>query len=103
MLIYGEGTDETDDRGRPIKGDTLLLVLNASENTVTFTMPAMNGDDAWAEFIDTATRELNVLRTQVVDVAPFSLALLRYGANRRIATEGLHDMSGVGRLRETNG
>ena len=26
MLIYGDATDETDDRGRPIKGETLLLV-----------------------------------------------------------------------------
>ncbi|HMA25073.1 MAG TPA: hypothetical protein VKP00_13785, partial [Gemmatimonadaceae bacterium] len=87
MLIYGEGTDETDDRGRPIKGDTLLLVLNASEETVPFHMPTMNGDDAWAELIDSARRELGVIRTDCVNVAPFSLTLLRYGANRRIATE----------------
>ena len=31
MLIYGDATDETDDRGRPIKGETLLLMLNASD------------------------------------------------------------------------
>src|ERR1043165_2579894 len=39
MLIYGEATDETDDRGRPIKGDTLLLVLNAAEQRVEFATP----------------------------------------------------------------
>jgi glycogen operon protein len=87
MLIYGEGTDETDDRGRPIKGDTVLLVLNASEDEVTFKMPVMNGHDAWAEMIDSAARDLNIIRTGSIDVAPFSLVLLRYGANRRIANE----------------
>ena len=87
MLIYGEGTDETDDRGRPIKGDTLLLVLNAGDDPVTFRMPTMNGNEVWAEMIDTATRDLNVIRTGSVDVAPFSLVLLRNGENRRIANE----------------
>jgi len=85
MLIYGEGTDETDDRGRPIKGDTLLLVLNASEDTVTFQMPAMNGSDAWAEVIDSATPGPTVVRRGSIDVTPFSLVVLRYGDNRRIA------------------
>jgi len=85
MLIYGEGTDETDDRGRPIKGDTLLLVLNASEDTVTFQMPAMNGSDAWAEVIDSATPGATVVRRGSIDLTPFSLVVLRYGDNRRIA------------------
>jgi isoamylase len=87
MLIYGEGTDETDDRGRPIKGDTLLLVLNASEDRVTFHMPVMNGDDSWAELTDSRSRELGVIGTGSVEVAPFSLVLLRYGGNRRVSNE----------------
>jgi isoamylase len=87
MLIYGEGTDETDDRGRPIKGDTLLLVLNASEDHVTFHMPAMNGNDSWAELTDSGSRELGVIGTGSVHVAPFSLVLLRYGGNRRVSNE----------------
>jgi glycogen operon protein len=91
MLIYGEGTDETDDRGRPIKGDTLLLVLNASDQEVTFRMPLMNGDDAWAEMIDTAGRGLNVIRTGSVELAPFALVLLRFGGNRRIANGELQN------------
>jgi isoamylase len=87
MLIYGEGTDETDDRGRPIKGDTLLLVLNASEDHVTFHMPTMNGDDSWAELTDSRSRELGVIGTGSVEVAAFSLVLLRYGGNRRVSNE----------------
>jgi glycogen operon protein len=85
MLIYGDATDETDDRGRPIKGDTLLLLFNASNEVVDFNMPKMiEGNGIWAEMIDAAHRELYVIRTGVVRVEPFCFALLRYGENRRI-------------------
>jgi glycogen operon protein len=84
MLIYGESTDETDDRGRPIKGDTLLLIVNAADQPVQFKMPIIEGDGMWAEMIDAAHRELRVIKGQV-EVSPFSLALLRYGENRRMS------------------
>ena len=86
MLIYGDATDETDDRGRPIKGETLLLLVNASNADVTFTLPTINGDGIWAELIDTAFRELHVVTSGVVELAAYSLILLRYGENRRMAT-----------------
>jgi isoamylase len=86
MLIYGDATDETDDRGRPIKGETLLLLVNASNTDVPFTLPTINGDGIWAELIDTAFRELHVVTSGAVDLAAYSLILLRYGENRRMAT-----------------
>ena len=49
MLIYGDATDETDDRGRPIKGETLLLLANSGNTDVTFTLPIIEGDGIWAE------------------------------------------------------
>ena len=85
MLIYGEATDETDDRGRPIKGDTLLLVVNSSDSATRFALPKIEGDGIWAEMIDTAYRELRVVTTGSIEVAPFGLVLLRYGENRRMA------------------
>ncbi len=85
MLIYGEATDETDDRGRPIKGETLLMLLNGGEDEITFTMPSLEGDGIWAELIDTAHRELRVVTTGSVKVSPHSLLLLRYGENRRMS------------------
>ncbi len=85
MLIYGDATDETDDRGRPIKGETILLLLNGGNDQVTFTMPAIDGDGIWAELIDTAHRELRVIPTGFTPVDPYSLLLLRYGENRRMA------------------
>jgi glycogen operon protein len=86
MLIYGDATDETDDRGRPIKGETLLLLVNAGNGDVTFTLPTISGDGIWAELIDTAFRELHVVTSGKVELAAYSLILLRYGENRRMAT-----------------
>jgi glycogen operon protein len=84
MLIYGDSTDETDDRGRPIKGETILLLINGGNDEVTFTMPAVEGDGIWAEMVDTAHRELRVIPTGSAKVDPYALVLLRYGENRRM-------------------
>ena len=85
MLIYGEATDETDDRGRPVKGETMLLLMNAADDVVTFATPTIEGEGIWAELIDTAHRELRVVSTGHIEVDPFALVLLRFGENRRIA------------------
>jgi isoamylase len=85
MLIYGDATDETDDRGRPIKGETLLLLLNGGASEATFTMPTVEGNGIWAEMLDTARRELRMISTGWVKVDPYSLILLRYGENRRMS------------------
>jgi len=104
MLIYGEATDETDDRGRPIKGETLLLILNAGEKGITFKLPRIHGSPAmWAEMIDAAHRDLQVINTGCVEVEPFSLGLLRYGENRRMADEDRPDERGTVGSRDTNG
>ena len=84
MLIFGEATDETDDRGRPIKGETLLLALNAGDEPVRFTMPEIEGPGIWAELVDTDQRDLRVISSAEVELAPSSLVLLRYGENRRM-------------------
>ena len=38
MLVHGEATDDTDDRGRPIQGDTMLLILNNGDGDLHFTL-----------------------------------------------------------------
>jgi glycogen operon protein len=87
MLIYGEATDETDDRGRPIKGETLLLLVNGGEAEVRFTLPDVEGGGIWAEVVDTAHRELHRVSEGFVALAPYSLVLLRYGADRRLVND----------------
>jgi glycogen operon protein len=88
MLIDGDATDETDQRGRPVKGDTMLLLLNAGDAPVTFTLPRQEKRGRWAELLDTASPELETRRGEdEVTVEPFSLVLLRYGRERRHPTD----------------
>jgi hypothetical protein len=102
MLIYGDATDETDDRGRPVRGDTMLLLLNAGDTEVTFTTPAINGEGIWAEMVDTTHRELHVVASGTLTVDPFSLVLLRYGENRRMSSATVILMwRGLGKSRRT--
>jgi glycogen operon protein len=94
MLIYGDATDETDDRGRPISGETLLLLTNSSESPVCFTLPVIEAEPGsrreehglWTELVDTAHRELAVVES-TVEVGAFGLTLLRYGVNRRMGND----------------
>ena len=50
MLINGDATDETDDKGEPIKGDTMLLLVNAAGEDLDFVLPG----GSWRALIDTA-------------------------------------------------
>jgi isoamylase len=98
MLVHGNATDQTDDRGRPIHGDTMLLLLNASDAQVSFTLPRMemgaevSGDNRatgmWSELVNTARDDLWHIRDGWLGVEPFSLVLMRYGRERRIALAG---------------
>jgi isoamylase len=87
MLIDGSATDELDDRGRPILGDTLLLVSNGGPLTVEFALPAQSGPGVWVELIDSASAELQDLSSGRIRVAPHSLILLRHGVERRAASD----------------
>ena len=71
MMIDGDATDETDETGVPIRGDTMLLLVNASEADVDFTMPA----GRWTTIIDTDDRPDPA--GEHYKLTPFSLVLLR--------------------------
>jgi glycogen operon protein len=87
MLIWGDATDEIDDRGRPIVGETLLLILNNGADGIRFTLPTVEGNGMWTQLIDTAHSELAVIDHGSVELAPFSLVMFRYGENRRMAND----------------
>jgi glycogen operon protein len=93
MLILGEATDEEDEHGRPITGDTLLIVLHGGEGEARFTLPRPDGDGEWLEMVDTAETDRPESREGVITLAPFSLVLLRYGADRRL--EPVHHAAAV--------
>ncbi|HEX3157301.1 MAG TPA: glycogen debranching protein GlgX [Gemmatimonadaceae bacterium] len=88
MLIDGEATDERDDRGRPVRGDTLLLLMNNGPEERTFRLPRMESSGWWAVLVDTARAEQPAeavpIRKASVVVGAYSQQLLRYGTERRL-------------------
>jgi glycogen operon protein len=53
VILVGDAIAEVDDRGEPIHDDTLLVLLNAGETAVTFTLPAAPVGQAWELVLDT--------------------------------------------------
>ena len=86
-LVNGDATDDTDERGRPIRDDTMLLVTNAGDGEVRFTLPRIGQDGRWAELVDTCAGHLRMIDAGWVCLAPHSLLLLRYGPDRRLVVE----------------
>ena len=87
MLIHGEATDEQDDRGRPIKGDTLLMLINAGDRERRFTLPPAPGVGVWVAVIDTARPREPAVKEKTMTLAPYSLVLLRFGNDKRLTLE----------------
>jgi glycogen operon protein len=53
VLLSGSAIDEVDERGEPLLGDTLLLLLNGHDEEVTFTLPPDDDDQQWHRVFDT--------------------------------------------------
>jgi isoamylase len=83
MLIDGDATDETDARGRPSKGDTLLLLFNGGNARVPFCLPAQDGRGQWVTLVHTAVRDTDAVVGDGIVLLPYSMVLLRYGRERR--------------------
>ena len=54
MLLYGDALEELDERGRVLKDDTFLVLLNAYHEELDFTLPAPPGGERWLAELDTA-------------------------------------------------
>jgi glycogen operon protein len=54
MLLSGTAIEEVNERGEPITGDTVLVLLNGHHDKVPFTLPSFEGDRQWLRVIDTA-------------------------------------------------
>ena len=62
VLLAGDAIDETDDRGRRIVDDTLLLLLNAAEEMVPFSVPHRPRGRWWTLVFDTTTAHTTAAR-----------------------------------------
>jgi glycogen operon protein len=78
MLIHGRATDEVDERGRPVFGDTLLLLLNGGWRSRAFTLPVLERPGLWQEILNTARPGERLVRKPFVNLTAHSVILLRY-------------------------
>jgi glycogen operon protein len=53
MMLSGNGIEEVDERGEPIIGDSLLILLNAHHGRVPFTLPPLDPEHHWQRVFDT--------------------------------------------------
>jgi glycogen operon protein len=56
MYLSGAAIDDVGRHGRPIEDDDFLVLFNAGENEVAFTMPSIEGEP-WSSLVDTAEPE----------------------------------------------
>jgi (1->4)-alpha-D-glucan 1-alpha-D-glucosylmutase len=58
LFLGGRGIDDVDERGRPIVDDNMLLLINASEVDLQFTLPSLEAvSEAWQLLVDTSDDE----------------------------------------------
>jgi hypothetical protein len=79
VRLDGEIIGEIDDHGKPIVGDTLLLLLNAHYEAVPFALPSTTGDLKWQVLVDTAMSPPTadgVVETAKYDLKGRSMAVL---------------------------
>ena len=53
VMLVGDAIAEVDERGEPIHDDTLLILLNAGETPMAFTLPPAPIRQAWELVLDT--------------------------------------------------
>jgi glycogen operon protein len=53
MLLSGTAIEEANERGEPITGDTLLVLLNGHTENVPFALPPLDADQQWHRVFDT--------------------------------------------------
>jgi glycogen operon protein len=79
MLLHGRATDEVDERGRPVFGRTVLMLLNGGSRSRQFTLPRIEDEQGtWRMLINTAQPGQRVVRSEAVNLVAHSFVLLRY-------------------------
>jgi isoamylase len=80
MLLPGRAADEVDTRGRLVKSDSLLLLLNASTRSRSWTLPRLEWPGRWEELLSTARpgEQGRTVRTPAVNLTAHSSLLLRH-------------------------
>ncbi len=78
VLLDGTAIDEPGPRGETIEDDDLLLLMNAHDAAIAFTLPAARGG-AWRRVLDTAADTDDAPAGEVVEVPGRALVVLAAG------------------------
>lgn len=62
VLLPGDLISDVDERGGPITGDSIVLLVNASHQPIPFTLPSCGENQEWELLIDTADPELATMK-----------------------------------------
>jgi glycogen operon protein len=54
LRLAGDLIGDVDERGEPLVGDTLLMLLNSHHEPLTFTLPSAKPEHQWERLLDTA-------------------------------------------------
>jgi glycogen operon protein len=90
LMLGGEAIDEIDERGRPIVGDTMLMLVNSNAWSVDFVLPSYTNSDHWELLVDTRWEDglpqgpLPAMYSSAADycLMEHSLALFRLNAGQ---------------------
>jgi isoamylase len=82
VLLVGDAINERDEKGYVVRDETLLLLLNADHEPISFTLPVHKPDTRWVLMMDTATPDFDRRAQRAKDDAAYllqdrSLALFR--------------------------
>ncbi len=60
MRLNGESIDEQDERGQPIIGDSVLVLLNSRDENILFRLPRHKPSERWIPVADTSLEEVEI-------------------------------------------
>jgi glycogen operon protein len=89
VRLAGDLIGDVDERGEPIVGDTMLLLLNAHHEPIPFTLPAAAESQSWERLLDTADPQgepLQWIGGQPYALRGRSMVVLRTRAQQEIAS-----------------
>ena len=73
LFLAGDGLDEVDERSRPIKDESFLVLMNASHESANFTLPPLPTGFQWVAVVDTACEPSGVPDCHERDQHKFAL------------------------------
>jgi glycogen operon protein len=82
MMIHGEASDEVDERGRPNRGQTLVLLLNGGARSRYFQLPGMAEPGVWREIVNTARPRTRLVKGGGVNLVAHALIVLGFEVPR---------------------